>query len=105
MIMTVSWCMIMYDGIYNQIFNDLLWPDIVVMHILAVRKCFLFIYCLTYYILSSAPVVGYDVHAGTTYHLTQTPVGVRLSQHTDQTETSCETRGTDQSLSRYDSRV
>ena len=73
-IMTVSWCMIMYDGIYNQIFNDLLWPDIVVMHILAVRKCFLFIYCLTYYILSSAPVVGYDVHAGTTYQFTQTPV-------------------------------
>ena len=78
MIMTVSWCMIMYDGIYNQIFNDLLWPDIVVMHILAVRKCFLFIYCLTYYLTLLSYLctccVGYDVHAGTTYHLTQTPV-------------------------------
>ena len=105
MIMTVSWCMIMFDVIYDQKFNDLLWLDIVVMHILAVRTGFLFIDCLGYYILSSAPVVGYDVHAGTTYHLTQTPVGVGLSQHTDQTETSCETRGTDQSLSRYDSRV
>ena len=57
MIMTVSWCMIMYDGIYNQKFNDLLWPDIVVMHILAVRTGFLFIDCLAYYIWCSAPVV------------------------------------------------
>ena len=103
MIMTVSWCMIMYDGIYNQIFTDLICTEIVVMLILDDRKCILFIISLTYYILSFAPVVGYDVHAGTTYHLTQTPVGVRLSQHTDQTETSCEARGTDQSLSRYNS--